>query len=107
MGQRQPKEVDLAHLNQEPTAYEDGSLAVHMPFDMPVYVRAFRLMSDTREHDPKHKVFSQGLKGHTLQVDAFTFGVKVFVRVDTDGNLKVIVEDSDGRETVAEYNRGG
>jgi hypothetical protein len=104
-GTRQPKEVDLAHLNAEPTEYQDGGLGLHMPFDMPVYVKAFRLMSDTREHDPKAKVFSQGLKGHTLEIDAFTYGVKVYVRIGTDGNLKVIVEDSDGRETLAEYNK--
>lgn len=105
MAERKAKEVDLAHLNQEPTEYRDGALGVHMPFDMPIHVKAFRLMSDTKEHNPKHKVFSQGLKGHTLEVDAYTYGVKVYVRIGTDGNLKVIVEDSDGRETLAEYNK--
>jgi hypothetical protein len=62
-------------------------------------------MSDTKEHDPERKVFSQALKGHTLEIDAFTYGVIVYVRIGTDGNLKVIVEDSDGRETLAEYNK--
>lgn len=105
MGSRQKVEADLAHLNQEPEQYADGSLGVHTPFDMPVYVKAFRLMSDTKEHDPKKKVFSQGLKGHTLEVDCFTFGVKVYVRIGTDGTLKVITEDGEGRTVLAEYNR--
>lgn len=98
-------EADLAAINEQPEQYRDGSLGVHTPFDCPMYVRCYRLMSDTKEHDPKRKIFSQALKGHTLQVDAFTFGVKVYVRIGKDGNLKVIVEDSDGRETVAEYNK--
>lgn len=100
-----PAEADLAAINQQPTEYTDGSVGVHAPFDCPVYVRVYRLMTDTREHDPKRRIFSQGLTGHTVQLDAFTFGVKVYLRIGRDGNLKVITEDSDGREVVAEWQK--
>lgn len=100
---RTKHEADLAHLNKNPTQYTDGSLGVNMPLDMPVYVRAHRLMQDTEDHNPKRKQYSRALKGHTLEIDCFTFGVKLFVRLGRDGTLKVFAEDSDGTAKLEEW----
>lgn len=101
--ERKKVEADLPALNQTPTEYTDGSMAIHVPFDCPAYVRVHRLMKPTREHDPKRKIFSSGLEGHTITIDCFTFGVKVYVRLGRDGSLKVISEDAEGRETLSTW----
>lgn len=106
MSERKPIEADLAAVQGEGQKERaDGSLGLYMPFDAPVYVRLYRVMSDTKEHNPKRRVFSQAVKARTLEIDCFTFGVKVFVRIGEDGTLKVITEDGDGREVLATYSK--
>jgi hypothetical protein len=101
-------EVDLQALNTAPSVeamqYLDDSQGIGMPIDMPVYVRAHRLLSDTKEHNPKKGVFSQALRGHTLEVDCFTYAVKLFIKIDRQkGTLSVFAEDADGMEKIVEW----
>jgi hypothetical protein len=108
VGKRRKHEVDLSVMAKR---YVDYTYAnpdqggVFPPFDFPVYVQAFRLMQDTKDHAPPLKD-SQAMLGWTLVVDAFTYGVKVYVRIGlVDGTLKVFVEDSEGRDLAASYER--
>lgn len=102
---RTSHESDLQVLNAGvPTEYTDGSLGVVTPTDMPVYLRAFTLMQDTPDHRPP-AVTSRALKGWTLQVDAFTFGVSLFIRIGMDGTLKVFAQDNDGTTKLEEWQK--
>lgn len=106
VSKRVPHEVDLREWQAKfpPSHFNDGSMGVVTPFDMPTYVRAHRLMQDTEDNNPP-SLHSTALKGFTLEVDAFTFGVKVFIRLGMDGTLRVFVQDSDGTEKVADYSK--
>lgn len=79
------------------------------PYDMPTYVRFWRRLVD--RSDRKRKIASADNLGTTMEVDCFTFGVKVFLRYDRPqakgepSKLKLIVEDGDGLTTLAEYER--
>jgi hypothetical protein len=89
-------EVDLSRYNDGPglpQRYRDGSIGVHPPTDMPLYVRAFRLEGTITDAEDGREV--PALKGWTLQLDAWTFGVKVYVRIGMDGTLKLFVEDGE------------
>lgn len=91
-------EVDLSRYNEGPgipQEYRDGSIGYNAPLDMPLYGRAFRLMGEYVGEDGR-KV--EGLKGWTLQLDAWTFGVKAYIRIGMDGTLKLFVEH-DGEMT--------
>lgn len=79
------------------------------PYDMPAYVRFWRRLVD--RSDRKRKIASADNLGTTMEIDAYTFGVKIYVRYDraqTKGGttkLMVIVEDHEGLETLATYER--
>lgn len=79
------------------------------PYDMPLYVRFFRRLTQQttgrKSHTGEHL-------GSTVELAFYTFGVTVYVRHDRatakDGSgakLHVIVEDDEGREVVASYER--
>src|SRR5512143_4039412 len=73
------------------------------PFDFPAYVRFFRRVSKKvrgKEHNYDHE-------GTTMEVDMFSFGLKVYLRWDrAERRLKIITEATDGtREVLAEYNK--
>lgn len=101
---RKKVEVDLTK-QAPPSEYRDGSKGIPVPFDMPLFARVFRLMEPTENHRPEQKVFSQELKGWTLEISAFTFGVKLYVRVGRDGTLKVFAEDGDGTTKLEEWKK--
>lgn len=100
---RHKQELDLTK-NHPTTTYTDGSLGVHLPNDIPLYCRAFRLMGEIEDRDDKRKVAA--LDGWTVQLDAFTFGVKVYLRIGMDGTLKLFIEDADGRQKLVEWEKG-
>lgn len=110
-GSRTKHEADLKHLNQEHMLqqYNDGSVGVNTPFDMPVFVKAFRLtdeepdMLHSGNGEMRHSI--RTLKGWTLELDAFTFDVKLYVRIGRDGTLRVFAEDDAGMEKVAEWSK--
>lgn len=77
------------------------------PYDMPAYVRFFRRI---RRQTPGRKATVIEDLGVTMEVACFTFGVTLYVKFDRptgkDGSgskLTVIVEDAEGRETLAQY----
>lgn len=74
------------------------------PFEAPVYIRWTRVLKNVPA-SPGMSGEVPALVAQTMEVDCFTFGVKVYVRIGMDGTLKVITEDADGRETVASYTR--
>ena len=78
-----------------------------LPYDFPSYVRLTRLMDEVRPANPDDKEdrVVRGLKGHVMEVDLFTFGVKVYIRVTTDGELKVFAKDSEGTEVLGEWSK--
>ena len=70
-----------------------------LPYDFPAYMRVMRLIDD---HLSQGGGVSGEVRGRTLELDLFTFGIKVWVRVGGD-EVKVFIEDSEGRTKVAEY----
>src|SRR5262245_17035008 len=96
---REPVEVDLKKQGG-PTAYTDGSMGVVLPSDIPVYLRTFRLVE---RDDTRPRGSGDALVGWTVQLDCFTYGVKVLLRIGRDGTLRLFVEDGDGREKVVEW----
>jgi hypothetical protein len=108
VGKRRKHEVDLSELARRYSEYEyadPNQKGVFLPFDLPVYATAYRLVQPTEDHDPPMRD-SQAMLGWTVVLDAFTHGVKVYVRIGLqDGTLKVFVEDSEGRDLVAGYEK--
>lgn len=100
MKKRQKVEVDLKK-HSEPVVHTDESLGVHLPADIPIHLRAFRLMADVKRETDARPV--SGLTGWTVMLDCFTMGVKVYVRVGRDGTLKLFTEDETGREMVTKW----
>lgn len=66
------------------------------PYTAPAYMRWLRILDKTDDNVTR-------LLGHTMELDVYGFGVKVYVRIGQDGTLKVFVEDSEGREVLASY----
>lgn len=95
MGKHRTQEVDLERYQKWCREYVDGSLQVGLPPDMLAYLRTHRLMDKD----------GGGLKGCTLQIDAFTFGVTVFIKIEMGGALRVIVKDGDGMELLGTWER--
>lgn len=88
--------------------YRDGSKGIVTPYDVPVYVRVHQVMEETENHKPP-KSYSKGVKASIVELDYFTFGIKVLVRNEgfgPDAVLKVFVQDSEGTDKVAEYEKG-
>lgn len=75
---------------------------VRLPMDCPAYMRVLRITKEGRQNGG---ATIYDVVAHTIELDVFTFGVKVLVRIGKDGTLKVFTEDSDGREVVASYTR--
>lgn len=90
-----------------------GSGHLTFPFDLPTYMTVDRLMEvqadGTIEQGNKGggrtAPLQRALKGWTLTVDAYTFGVKVYIRIGRDGTLKVFAEDGDGIERIGEWEK--
>lgn len=80
--------VDLNRYNGEDGErqrdYTDGSRGFCLPNDMPAYAKVHRLFGD-----------DGGLTGHTLELDAFLLGVKVFIRHDRSGSIKIFTQEND------------
>lgn len=82
------QELDLERYNDRPQDYTDGSRGFHLPSDMPAYAKVFRLYDKD----------DGGLKGHTLEVDAFLLNVRVFIRIGRQpSDIKVFVQEDDGK----------
>lgn len=75
-----------------------------LPMDFPGYLRALRIL---KPNEGTLAASAHVQTATTLEVDCFTFGVKVFIRAGFVGDrtLKIIVEDSEGRTCVASYER--
>lgn len=104
--------VDLKGFHSNP----DGSLTsqrkpvdrgeqcyFNLPFDMPAYLRAMRLLDQEPNPPGRTPEVMNVLVGWTLELDLFTRGVKVYVRLGRDGTLKVFAEDSEGMTKLAEW----
>jgi hypothetical protein len=99
---REPIEANLK--GQRPpttTQYTDGSLGIHLPNDIPIYLRAFRLVEQMKAEGRD----LPNVTGFTVLLDAFTFGVKVYLRIGKDGTMRLIVDDADGRNVVAKWEK--
>lgn len=85
--------------------------AVALPFDMPAYLTAYRLVEEGEELEMLHKGDGRtapslrSIKGWTFEVNCFTYGVTVYVRLDRDGSLKVFAKDGDGTEKIGEWQK--
>jgi hypothetical protein len=72
-----------------------------LPYDFPAYIRVIRRLHSITKGKVNH---SGDLLGWTWELDLFTFGVKVWVRVDRKPRrLRIFVEDEDGRTNVGDY----
>lgn len=107
---RIPEPVDLSIYNSDKAqkgTYRDADVnAFGLPMDVPIYCTVHRLMVNNKEHRPP-KVMSRALVGHTITLEDPTWGVKVYVRrgMGDDKTLKIMIEDGDGIECVATYER--
>lgn len=75
-----------------------------MPIGTNVAVELFRKVAQTPAARQGHSTVDT--VGHTVVMDYYTFGVKVYVKVELQGKqrrLVVFLEDSDGREVIGEY----
>lgn len=80
------------------------------PYDFPGYVRFWRRLVDRT----KGKAASVDHLGTTMEIDCYPFGVKVYIkherptkRGQAGGRLVLIVEDHEGRESLATYDMTG
>lgn len=106
MGKVRKSEVDLKRYNEGaglPQDYTDGSRGWHLPYDVPAYGKVFRLLGDYPPGDDGRVV--EGLKGWVVELDAYTFGVKILVRIGMDGKMKLYVEDGDGMTKLEEWEK--
>lgn len=76
---------------------------VRLPFDLPCYMRVIRVTNPPRT-DIAAKMYDP--VAITIELDFFIIGLKLYVRVGNDGTYKIITEDSEGRELLAQYERG-
>lgn len=80
------------------------------PFDLPAYVRFWRRITK-QEHGRKGVILAD--EGVTMELDLYTFGVKVYVKYERPklrgkrGSVSVIVEDADGFTNLVKYGDGG
>lgn len=86
--------------------------AVPMPMDCPAYLTAYRLVEEGEELEMLHKgggqlrPSSRSIKGHTIEINCYTYGVTIYVRLDRiDGTLKVFSDDGNGPEKLAQWNK--
>lgn len=96
---RIPVEADLSLYNppivmRQGLSYRDGAKGLGLPYDVPLYCRTHRLMSGEKP---------SALKGWTTELNAFTFGVDILVRIGMDHTLKVFERTSDGVELLTSY----
>lgn len=99
---RKPVEIDLERY--QPPELSEEDLGVQLPADVPVRMRAFRLVKEV----PKSQGASGtclALEGWTVQLDAYGFGVKIYLRVGRDGSMKLFCEDEQGREKLVEWSK--
>ena len=80
---------------------------VKLGLEIPAYMRLVRILK--KEVEPVKYPETQGTGrvsvGSTIELDYYTFGVKVYIRNGKDGTLRIITEDSEGREVVAKWER--
>lgn len=104
-------EADLEKLARNPhTTYRDGSNGVNLPFDVPIYARCFRVMRPEPDHDPRGErggiVNSEALVGWRTELEMFTYGVKVIVKIDRETQaMTIVVEDDEGQEEVGTWTK--
>lgn len=75
---------------------------VCLPMDFPGYLRVMRVTKQPRK-DGAATIWD--IVAVTLELTMFTFGFKLYVRVGKDGTCRIITEDHEGREKLAEYTR--
>lgn len=78
-----------------------------LPYDLPAYVSVTRLMGDfPLPNVPKEDTSTvRGLKGHVLEIEMFTFGVKILVRSTMDGVLRLYAQDGEGIELLGGWEK--
>lgn len=64
---------------------------VDLPFDLPCYIKVFRLMGKTA---PRNDLPTVGeLKGWTVELDYFTLGVKVHIKLERPDKMSVFLDN--------------
>lgn len=103
---------NMARLSSDPRKNNPNAEACRLPFDMPAYLTAYRLVEEGEELEELNKGNGRTspplskIRGWTFEIDCFTFGVKVFVRIDKqDGTLKVFGQDADGTAKLEEWSK--
>jgi hypothetical protein len=95
-------EVDMKAHN--PTLPDGpGSLAINCPRDAPVRIRLHRLTEVAEKRDKGPDVLR--IKGHVLELECHDGedAVKVIVRLEPKGVVKVFAEDADGMVRLEEW----
>lgn len=77
---------------------------VRLPMDFPGYLRVVRVTKQpTTDATGKATIWEP--VAITLELDLFTFGVKVYVKVAKTGVCTVMKEDAEGLKTLAKYTK--
>lgn len=82
---RKKREQDLRTVNPETWDDGPGSLGIALPRGAEMGLRLYRLVGGGTT------------TGHTLEVECWEIGTKIYIRLDKDGELRVIQEDESGR----------
>lgn len=102
-------ERDIASLNEEPTEYTDGSVAVHLPFDSGAYLRVFTVTED--DEPVGEHTYSSSVVAHVIEVRPFLIGLNVYVRLENKDDegvrvMRVVVgSEEDGFETLGTWEK--
>jgi len=78
---------------------------VMLPMDFPAYMRMLRILSKEAKAERRSQIPVHDHLGTTMELDFITMGVKVYIRHGRDGTLRVIGEDAEGRELLAEWKK--
>lgn len=93
----------------QPQRNDSNITPINLPYDINAYVRAHRLVREPPELEEKWDGTTgptlTSIVGSTIEVDCFTYGVKIFVRMGKDGTLKLFAEDGDGITKYEEWKK--
>jgi hypothetical protein len=93
---------------KDPTAKHPDSPAkdfIYTPMGTALNMELVRKMEEGPRHKPP-KVINVGQVGYTLVIDAYTFGVKFFVKHDRKADtLALFVDEGDGPTKITEWSR--
>ena len=104
-----PGEMRL--LSTDPKRSDPNAHMAAMPMDVPVSMCINRLIKQSKADELYHKGEGRyspplsALHGWTIELDAYTYGVKMVVKMTRDGKIQIWAKDEDGSEKLGEWEK--